>query len=474
MNETSRPINNPAHEHQESRSDRGEIVSAASAQTGSPSSLFSEWETKRLKDVTKPSAAKVDPAKCPDAPYLSLEHIDPHTTKILGVGSGSDVKSTKAVFNAGDVLYGRLRPYLNKVAMPDFNGIASTDILVFSPAKGLSQRYLLRFLNSPAVVEHAHHHSMGLQMPRIGFDVLGEIDIPFPPISTQEKLADTVEKLNRQVTSARERLTAIQSLANKFRQSVLAAACSGTLTEGWRESHGGLETGEQLVTTMTAATPSKVLRSTPEEPNIDLPSSWTWAAIGNIALIRGGIQKQPHRAPKSNAYPYLRVANVLRDRLDLTELAMFELALGELEAYRLKYGDLLIVEGNGSYNQIGRASIWRNEVPDCVHQNHIIRVRFNGLVPEFVNYYWNSPMGIEQVTSTAVTTSGLYSLSTGKIASLMIPIPPKVEQEEIVRRVKSLLALADSIESRLVEATTMVERTTQAILAKAFRGELLR
>jgi type I restriction enzyme S subunit len=231
-------------------------------------------------------------------------------------------------------------------------------------------------------------------------------------------------------------------------------------------------TGIELAKRMTDATPSKKLRTAPVEPDLKIPETWSWSAIANIAQIRGGIQKQPHRAPKSNAYNYLRVANVMRDRLDLTELSRFELADGELETYRLQYGDLLVVEGNGSFNEIGRASIWRNEVQDCVHQNHIIRVRFNGLIPEFVNFFWNSPIGIEQVSATAVTTSGLYSLSTGKIGSLMIPVPGKSEQVEIVRRIESLFALADSIESRLAEATAQVERTTQAILAKAFRGEL--
>lgn len=307
----------------------------------------------------------------------------------------------------------------------------------------------------------------------IGRAVLLETEIPLPPTDVQESLLLHVSKLQEQVNSARERLASIPILLKRFRQSVLAAACSGQLTAEWRETDTETESGHNLAARMTAATPDKKLRSVPEEPDLELPDTWAWVAIGNIAAIRGGIQKQPHRAPKSNAYPYLRVANVLRNRLDLSELAMFELAPSELETYRLEFGDLLVVEGNGSFGEIGRASIWRNEVPNCVHQNHIIRVRFNGLVPEFVNCFWNSPVGIEQVTAMAVTTSGLYSLSTGKIASLMIPVPGKDEQAEIVRRVGSLLALADSIESRLAEATAQVERTTQAILAKAFRGELI-
>lgn len=301
---------------------------------------------------------------------------------------------------------------------------------------------------------------------------ISETSIPLPTREVQDQLVMMIGGLQAQIGQVRDRLATIPTLLKKFRQSVLAAACSGQLTDDWREANPETETGQSIVAHLLTQTQDKKLKINPEQPDVDIPESWAWAAIGRIAAIRGGIQKQPHRAPKGNAYPYLRVANVGRNRLDLTEMAYFELASGELETYRLEQGDLLVVEGNGSFSEIGRASIWRNEIADCVHQNHIIRVRFSRILPEFVNAFWNSPVGIEQVTSTAVTTSGLYSLSTGKIASLMIPVPGRDEQAEIVRRVESLFGLADSIESRLVEATAQIERTTQAILAKAFRGEL--
>lgn len=324
----------------------------------------------------------------------------------------------------------------------------------------------------PGYLQAIHDLTSSTTVKHLSSRDVERLPIPVPEIEEQQKIATQVAALLQLVGSSSDRLAAIPALIKKFRQSVLAAACSGQLTANWREANPETETGQRTVAQLLTQTHKKKLKINPEQPDVDIPESWAWAAIGQIAAIRGGIQKQPHRAPKGNAYPYLRVANVGRNRLDLTEMALFELAPGELETYRLDYGDLLVVEGNGSFNEIGRASIWRSEIADCVHQNHIIRVRFSSIMPEFVSAFWNSPVGIEQVTATAVTTSGLYSLSTGKIASLMIPVPGKDEQAEIVRRVDSLFALADSIESRLADATTQVERTTQAILAKAFRGEL--
>jgi type I restriction enzyme S subunit len=391
----------------------------------------------------------------------------------------SKVRGSYTAFKNDDVLFAKITPCMENgkaaIARDLVNGLGfgSSEFHVLRPSERVLPEFLYYLVRQKSFRAEAKDKMTGsVGQARVPTEWLKNFEIALPSIDEQRTIIGLVGQLQEQMESTSDRLTTIPTLLKRFRQSVLAAACSGQLTAAWREANIEGESGHKLAARMAAATPDKKLRSVPEELDLELPETWAWAAIGNIAAIRGGIQKQPHRAPKANAYPYLRVANVLRNRLDLRDLSMFELAPGELETYRLESGDLLVVEGNGSFNEIGRASIWRNEVPNCVHQNHIIRVRFNGLVPEFVNCFWNSPIGIEQVTATAVTTSGLYSLSTGKIASLMIPVPGKDEQREIVRRVESLFALADSIESRLNEATRQVERTTQAILATAFRGEL--
>src|SRR5262249_45956585 len=157
-------------------------------------------------DVTLPTSEKAEPRERPDAPYLSLEHIEADTGRILGRGRGVHVKSTKAVFRAGDVLYGKLRPYLNKVCIPDFDGICSTDILVFSERRGVDNRYLKWFLSQPHVVQYANHHSTGVQLPRISFEKLAELDFPLPPLAEQRCIVAQVEALLARVNATRQRL----------------------------------------------------------------------------------------------------------------------------------------------------------------------------------------------------------------------------------------------------------------------------
>jgi type I restriction enzyme, S subunit len=441
------------------------------------------WTVEPLGNLVSPSKEKIEPDQKPDAPYLSLEHVESKVMRIIGHGFGRDVKSTKTIFRTGDVLYGKLRPYLNKVCIPDFDGICSTDFLVFQRVPWIENRLLLWFLSRPEVVDIANHHSTGVELPRVNFQTLASLSFPLPPASEQKRIVAKIEELFVQVNAARARLAKVPLILKSFRQAVLAAACSGRLTEDWREKHSNLEPASEFLERIAQdrrkerESPSE--RSRPQlniKVDSDLPELsglWCWATINQVADVRGGIQKQPKRTPKQNAYPYLRVANVLRGKLDLAEIHKMELFEGELETYRLQPNDLLVVEGNGSLSEIGRSAIWSGEIDDCVHQNHIIRVRARICSTAYLNAYWNSPIGTARIAELAVTTAGLYNLSTQKVSSMPVPLPPLEEQNEIVRRVEALFKLADSIEKRLQAATKRADKLIQAILAKAFRGELV-
>ena len=192
-----------------------------------------------------------------------------------------------------------------------------------------------------------------------------------------------------------------------------------------------------------------------------------------LCEIQGGIQKQPSRAPLVNKFPFLRVANVARGRLKLDEIHEIELFAGELDRVMLEKGDLLIVEGNGSLTEIGRCARWDGSIPDAVHQNHLIRARPLLVSGEFVEAWLNSPGGIGKLTGLAATTSGLYTLSVGKISKIPVPLPPLEEQVEAM----SLLLNAIEEQERLDEAILIALNQSTAqrknILQAAFSGRLV-
>lgn len=177
----------------------------------------------------------------------------------------------------------------------------------------------------------------------------------------------------------------------------------------------------------------------------ELAPGWSYARLDTVARVQGGIQKQGKRRPVKNKYPFLRVANVLRGKLDLTEVHDVELFDGELDRYRLEAGDLLVVEGNGSPDQIGRAAVWDGSIVDCVHQNHLIRVRpfSEQLLPKFLAYSWNSPRTSRHLRTVAGSTSGLYTLSTAKVKAVEIPVCSIGEQQRIVDLLEDYLSRLD-------------------------------
>ena len=155
------------------------------------------------------------------------------------------------------------------------------------------------------------------------------------------------------------------------------------------------------------------------------------AKLSDVATISGGLTKSTKRDKLPLRMPYLRVANVSFASIDVSEMLDIGLTDEEYSKTLLQRGDLLFVEGNGSPDQIGRVAIWENQVVSCVHQNHLIKSRFNkGLViPSFAMHYFMSHRGREQIKGKAVSTSGLYTLSVSKISNLMLPVPPLDLQE---------------------------------------------
>ena len=197
----------------------------------------------------------------------------------------------------------------------------------------------------------------------------------------------------------------------------------------------------------------------------DVPPGWTVEALGDVAVIQGGIQKQPKRAPSINKHPFLRVANVTSAGLDLSDVHSVELFDGELSRYRLARGDLLVVEGNGSPSQIGRAAVWNGAIDSCVHQNHLIRVRPGpAILPEYLGLVWNGPRTRQLLTDLSSSSSGLHTLSVAKLKRVTIPVPPLSEQRRIVELLEDHLSRLDAADTYVSASAGRAGALTRSIL----------
>ncbi len=456
------------------------------------------WATTTLGDVIEPRRVKADPQATPNAKFVGMEHVEAHTTKLLGTTTAGAMKSSANAFKRGDVLYGRLRPYLNKVHQPDFDGLCSGEFVVMPDNDAISGAFLKHRLSAYDFVDFASHLNAG-DRPRVDFGQLQSFALALPPKNEQTRIANLLDELLNDLATGVSALERCREKLHRYRASVLKAAVEGDLTADWRSAHPDAEPAstllqrilaerrehweqEQLRTyTEKGKTPPKNWKAKYKEPVApdladlpSLPAGWEWVGFDQIGAIQGGLQKSPARVPKRNHFPYLRVANVRRGRLQLDELHRFELTPQELRKLRLETGDVLLVEGNGSRTEIGRCALWNGEIEDCVHQNHIIRVRLaTGVSPQYVDVFLNSPIGQFAIQQAASSTSGLYTLSVNKVKRLSLPLPPTAEQQAIADCVEGHAAGIEQIDTTLANKLAAATRLRQSILHRAFTGNLL-
>lgn len=348
--------------------------------------------------------------------------------------------------------------YKPKAYMIDGPSWVNNHAHVLSGCRGIHLRYLAHYLNQ----FDYHGYVNGTTRLKLTRSSMDEIPVRLAPTAEQERIVAAIEKAFSKLDAGEAGLRTVRQLLRRLRDAVLAAAVSGRLVA---QERGELPAGDLL--DGVGAT----LIDAPEREST--PASWAWTVLGNVASIGGGIQKQPKRVPSQNPVPFLRVANVGRGALDLADVHEIEVFDGELSRYGLESGDLLVVEGNGSPEQIGRSAMWHGEIDPCVHQNHLIRVRSSAAVdPAFLELYWNSPAASRRVQAVASSTSGLHTLSTGKLKGLPIVVPPIAEQRRIVAEVERQMSFIKACEGAVDAGLKRSAALRRSVLTAAFEGRL--
>ena len=206
-----------------------------------------------------------------------------------------------------------------------------------------------------------------------------------------------------------------------------------------------------------------------------IPDGWTWTTLDALADVKGGITKDQNRkhSTPTRFVPYLRVANVQRGFIDLTEVKEIVAAEDEIHELALRPGDILFNEG-GDRDKLGRGWVWHGELPECIHQNHVFRARLycGGLNPKFVSWYANT-FGQKFFFDEGKHTTNLASISMSKLKGLPVPIPPPAEQTRIVAEVERRLSVVEELEAVVSANLQRASRLRQSILEKAFTGKQL-
>lgn len=407
------------------------------------------WLNCRLGDIIDyGTTQKVEPINISnDAWVLELEDIEKDTSKILQrlTFSQRKPKSTKNRFVVGDILYGKLRPYLNKIVRADNDGYCTTEIIPLTPPEWLDGRYLFYWLKNSVFLNYVMAVSHGLNMPRLGTEAGREAPFIFAPLNEQKRIADKLDSILARVDACREHFDRIPAILKRFRQSVLAAATSGKLTEDWRN-----EMGMHL-------------------------NDWESVFLNNLVReSANGLSKRRGQSGKETIV--LRLADFKKSERVYGNERTIMLEEKEQAKYGLIEKDLLVVRVNGSRDLAGKFIEYKNINNSLeTYCDHFIRLRLDlkRIIPKFAVFVSNSGMGRRYIESVLVTSAGQNTINQTALLRLSLNLPLLSEQTEIVRRVEELFAYAGRIEARYQAARARIEKLTPSVLAKAFRGELV-
>lgn len=425
----------------------------------------------------------------------SVPWISPKDMKIQVIGETEDMitpdaverSSTKPV-PAGSVLMvmrsGILR-HSFPVAVTDRIVTLNQDLRALTPDAAVDASFLARFLSRASTMILGECSKDGTTVNSVDADALARFQIPLAPLAEQKRIVARVDALFAEIAEGEAALADARKGLDTFRRALLKAAVTGELTKDWRDANPVEETGHDLLARIRAERAARGQaksrgRRAADAPPLDttalpaLPEGWAWGMLGEVAEIVGGATVDKKRKPVDPVtVPYLRVANVQRGHIDLSEVKSITVERSSAAKLALQSGDLLLNEG-GDRDKIGRGWVWDGAIPDMIHQNHVFRARLcdRGLNAFFVSHHANE-MGRRFFIDEGKQTTNLASISLSKISLLPIPVPPPAETAEILRRVSEALASAADTEAMLDAEAADAARLRQSILKAAFEGRLV-
>lgn len=415
------------------------------------------------------------------------EPIGPKFLRITDIQNGKVDWSTVPYCKCSDNDLERFRLASGDIVFARTGATTGKSFLIADPPKAVFASYLIRlrlresvnrkyfayFLDSPNYWSQIMQVRKGSAQPGVNASILAEVNVPLAPLPIQEDIVTKIEGLLGQSRTARTALTRVPVLMAQFRRAVLASAFRGELVEPDPNDEPTTSLLERIHEAREQSGHKKVVESIDTLDLPELPKGWEWVAIEQIGDVSGGLTKNSKRSALPKKLSYLRVANVYSNELDLSDVQEIGIQESELVRVKLEKGDLLVVEGNGSIEQIGRAAVWDGSIEPCVHQNHIIKVRFAPTeISRYVLFWLLSTEGRDQIMNVTSSTSGLYTLSLSKVSQLLVPLAPLALQSRIVAKIEAMFAQADIIEQAASVSLRRAEQVDQSILARAFRGEL--
>lgn len=320
----------------------------------------------------------------------------------------------------------------------------------------------------------------GVGIQHLGGSRFAGLAFPLPPMEEQKRIAKVVESRLREIREAGTHLRSALEHLQVQRKEILAAAVNGELVDNQARSNGSAEVTQTLA--LIGLKPDNSQKSLFEKASIGdlsstgsdfVPTGWTQVRVDQAGEVRLGRQRSPEHHQGKHMRPYLRVANVLEDRIDIAEVHEMNFTPAEYDIYSLRDGDILLNEGQ-SVELVGRPAMFRGEVPGVCYQNTLIRFRAGpALESEFALLVFLHYLHAGKFSNIARGSTNIAHLGLDRFRAMSIFVPPLKEQKKIVKEARRRM---EEVRAQIHAVSTSMARLPEMereLLAAAVAGELV-
>lgn len=439
--------------------------------------LPGRWEFKALRDIAAPRGVKADPKGEPETTYIGLEHIEPHTMRLIGSTTARGVRSASNRYETGDVLYSRLRPYLNKVIVAADSGLCSGELIVLTTRPCVDSAFLAHRLNATDFVSFTATLDTG-DRPRVKWEQIGDFLIAVPPLEEQGRIVERIEGLRGRISAAVVEIEHAQTRIVALRRSTSNAAVGGQLG-----SVGGYtQSGDDVVARIAVEMERLKTKRTPKKPSsgngavhrtdFGLPRGWSVARWGDVGLSQNG-RAFPSADYSEDGIRLLRPGNLhasgeVRWEDNNTKHLPAEYATSHPD-FIVRGRELVINLTAQSLKDdfLGRVCL-TGPGETCLLNQRIARLTPVLLSPEYVFCVFRSPL-FRRYVAGLNKGSLIQHIFTSEVAEFVLPIPPLEEQERIVSELRRYEPVFATLEEVADAARIRSQDLWKAALHKAFR-----
>ncbi|GMV61743.1 MAG: hypothetical protein AMXMBFR74_09120 [Parvibaculum sp.] len=404
------------------------------------------WRTDWLKWSVEFASAKSEDTEDGAAerlPYISNEDIASWTGKLLKE-QPEPVDKDGRLFRRGDVLFNKLRPYLAKVYLAEFEGIGSGELLNLRASDRILPRFLFYVLSSSAFIDTINAETFGTKMPRADWETVGHQPLPLPDLDTQRRIAQLLDDKTARIDALIERKRALLDRLAEKRQALITRAVT------------------------CGHNPTAPLRDSGVDWLGKIPAHWEcWPIKRYLTEREYGISEA---LSESGAVAILRMGNIQGLELDLSELKYVE----EVEPFLLLRENDVLFNRTNSIDLVGKSAIYRGNFDgDLSFASYLARFRFDPrYLPEFANYVFGTEQLLAYARTMALRAIGQANLNPSRFAEIPVPVPPIEEQRQIAQFLRTQGEKIEEVRQKISASIGKLTEYRAALVTAAVTGKI--